>query len=177
MDTKLSQKLHSNECSHEQHDGDHSGHKHVHEHGKDHIPTDKMGMLLSFVCLVHCLLGPIVLIVVPGLSGSFGHELFHWVMLLFVIPVAAFSFVKSYQSHKIKFPLQLGSLGILFLLIGVLAPEYFGHDFLHSHDTHHDHGANEALNMDTFETAFSVLGGIFLAYAHYFNLKQCQCKD
>lgn len=156
-------------CSHDHHNhNEEHSHHHVHEHGKDHIPTDKIGMALSFLCLVHCLAGPILLVALPSLGQFISHEAFHIIMLGFVIPVAALSFIKSYKSHGIKLPLKLGATGALFLVLGILIPALIGHDHAH-HDEH--------LNLQTLETAFTVLGGIVLAYAHYINFKQCQCKD
>lgn len=154
---------------------DNHDHVHVHEHGKDHLPTDKVGMALSFLCLIHCLIGPFLLIAIPGLKVSLDHEVFHWIMLGLVIPVACFSFIRSYKSHNIKFPLKLGSVGILFLLVGVIVPEIYGHDHV-LHDGDSDH-FGEHLNVETLETVFTVIGGLILAYAHYFNFRQCQCKD
>jgi hypothetical protein len=154
-------------CSHSHHHGE-DHHDHVHEHGKDHIPTDKIGMALSFICLIHCLAGPILLILLPGLNQFISHDAFHVVMLGFVVPVAALSFFKSYKSHGIKLPLKLGAAGTVFLVLGILIPMLMGHD----HALHDEH-----LNTSTLETGFTVLGGIILAYAHYINFKQCQCKD
>ena len=144
------------------------GHVHVHEHGKDHIPADKVGIALSIVCLIHCLLGPILLIFLPQLSKSLGHEYFHWIILLLIVPIAAWSFIKSYQSHKIVRPLQLGVVGVMFLVLGILIPELLGG---HTHEIE-----SSALSLESLETAFTVLGGMILAYAHYVNLKQCQCR-
>lgn len=145
-------------------------HKHVHAHGKDHIPADKVGIALSMLCLVHCLLGPILIVLLPGLGGLLGGELFHWLMLALVIPVAYYSFLKTYRSHGFKQAIQIGSVGVAFLILGVLIPELF-----HVHD--HDYIETSLLSMNSLETAFTVFGGLVLAFAHYKNYQQCQCKD
>ena len=143
-------------------------HKHVHAHGKDHIPADKVGIALSMMCLVHCLLGPILIVLLPSLGGFLGGESFHWLMLALVIPVAYYSFFKTYRSHGFKQAIQIGSVGVAFLVLGVLIPE-----LIHEHD----HSETGLLSMHSLETAFTVFGGLVLAFAHYKNYQQCQCKD
>ena len=139
-------------------------HQHVHEHGKDHLPADKLGMLLSFLCLVHCILGPILIVALPGLGWLFGSELTHLILLLLVIPVAYFSFFKTYRSHGFKSPILWGSLGISFLALALWVPEQ-ALEF------------SEPLSFFELESLFSVTGASFLAYAHYRNFRQCQCRD
>lgn len=55
---------------------------------------DRMGLSLSFLCLVHCLLLPILLIILPSYQvflGSF-HEGLHYYLYLFILPISLFAF-------------------------------------------------------------------------------------
>ena len=47
--------------------------------------TDKLAILLSSMCVLHCLLTPILLIAIPSLAGValLNDETFHRVMLFF----------------------------------------------------------------------------------------------
>ena len=51
--------------------------------------SDKLAMLLSSLCVIHCLLTPILLISIPALAGVsiLNDETFHQILLFFVLPI------------------------------------------------------------------------------------------
>ncbi|MCU4677002.1 MerC domain-containing protein [Catenovulum sp. 2E275] len=121
--------------------------------------SDKLAIFLSSVCLIHCLLLPFVLIVVPSLGTllSVDHETFHLLLLYFVVPLGLVALTLGYQHHKNGKVLTIGLAGLLMLtLIAV-----FGHDFL----------------GETLELALTVMTTILIAYAHYQNYKLRKYHD
>jgi len=59
---------------------------------------DKIAVVLSGLCLLHCLLLPFLLAFLPFL-GQFGDDHFHAEMLIFVIPVSAIALFVGYRRH------------------------------------------------------------------------------
>ena len=97
----------------------------------------------------HCIL--------PLILGSFGaaffeNELVHIGLLVFIIPLAIYSFLKGKKSHKVTTPLILGTLGITLLLSAVLAEV-----LLHIH-------------MEKVELYLTVSGSFIIIAAHLLNI-------
>ena len=110
---------------------------------------DKISVLISVVCLVHCVSFPFLLLVGTSVSALafFSDHLLHQVLLFLVLPLSYFSLVGGYRTHG---NLAIGVpalVGISCLGIGV----YF-----------HDHAAAEL--------SLTIVGSVLLASAHLFNL-------
>lgn len=119
---------------------------------------DKLAIILSGLCVVHCLLLPFLILLMPALSKAFfSDESFHVYMVIAVIPISLMSlFVGCHQHKRYRFFI-LGSIGLISLVLAIL----LGHDFL----------------SEMGETALTILGSIFIAYAHYQNYKMCHQLD
>lgn len=114
---------------------------------------DIFGTVLSGLCICHCILPPIFLL--GGASGVVSfltdfHDM-HMLVLMPVILVALYSFPLSYWKHRNKKPLLIASIGLAFLVFGVLVESY-----LHWH---------------IFEIALTLIGGISMVFAHMMNRK------
>lgn len=112
---------------------------------------DRFGICVSGICVVHCIVTPIVIILFPALNTS---HLFHdWFHLIFGTVVITSVLIAVYphcnrHGHKDIVALALlGSISILFAL-------FFGHD----------------LNK-YFEHGFTTLGSVLLITAHIKNMK------
>jgi hypothetical protein len=112
--------------------------------------ADITGAVLSQLCLVHCLLLPVLVGLLPSLSWTevLGGEMFHLLILILATPVAIFALLQGFRKHGSSRPAIFGAaaLGILW---GVFCME-------------------ESLNHDLV-AAFNVMGGLMMAWAHWQN--------
>lgn len=109
---------------------------------------DHAAIVLSGLCLLHCLLLPFVIAVLPLLSRV-NESHFHAQMLIVVIPVSVVAFALGFRRHARKAIIAWGIAGVAVLV--------FGATFAH---------ANYGATADSFLT---MIGAIVLATAHYFN--------
>ena len=110
---------------------------------------DKISVLISVVCLVHCVSFPVVLLIGSSISALafFSDHLLHQVLLFIVLPLSYFSLVGGYRTHGNRIMGVPALVGISCLGIGV----YF-----------HDYAA--------VELSLTIVGSVLLASAHLFNL-------
>jgi len=76
---------------------------------------------LSGLCLVHCIVLPIVIAAMPAL-GSVLHmpEWTHEVLLALALPLSLFALVRGYRNHGRWLPLIVGLVGLGLMALGVL---------------------------------------------------------
>jgi len=123
---------------------------------------DKLAILLSGVCLLHCLITPVLVTLMPiiSLNAFFEDLLFHQLMLWVVLPTSAIALFLGCRKHKHWHIATTGILGMAILIAVAL----FGHDFF-------------SLLGEKVATS---IGGMVLALSHYFNFRACQnitCAD
>jgi hypothetical protein len=121
--------------------------------GHDHKASrklDRMGIVVSAVCLVHCLALPVVAMALPLVDLGRVDGLFHVLLLAVIVPVAIVAFAVGYAKHGSPIPLLLGALGIVSVVLSVacedLLPEAAGH-------------------------ALTVLGSVVLISGHVMNIR------
>ncbi len=113
---------------------------------------DRLGMLLSGVCLVHCIALPLILLVFPSiLMTQHADTTVHWVLLGIAVPVSGFALWQGFRRHGSRYAILLGTLGLVLLTLGVL------------------HVMGQSL-----EAPLTVVGVIALAAAHWINLRGYQ---
>jgi drug/metabolite transporter (DMT)-like permease len=110
---------------------------------------DKLGIGLSVLCLLHCIFLPILLAIVPLLTGSIGDSFFHGVLLIVIAPLAMASWSKGLRKFELSAVLVLGLTGLSFLLGALWVPEGTAH------------------------STVTCLGGMLVVIAHWLNLKSC----
>lgn len=115
---------------------------------------DRIGVFGSGACIAHCLLLPLVVPMVPLLSGLAESEWVHITLLALLGLSALAAFVPGYRTHRAVSVLVIGFVGVVLLSGGVLAHEY---------------SAAAALNAP-----LTVVGGIALISAHLINIKLCR---
>ena len=123
---------------------------------------DKFAVFLSSVCVVHCLLTPIILTVLPVVVASAFIEdvLFHQAILWLVLPTSCIALFIGCRKHKNLLITGSGILGMLLLVFIA----FFAHDLLTSLQ----------------EKAATSVAGLIIAYSHLRNYKACQnqtCDD
>jgi len=108
---------------------------------------DRIAILLSGLCLVHCLLGT-VLVASTAVAGDFlSHDL-HVYGLLLALPLAVLGLWRGFRVHKRLYVMGLGVAGIAMLAASLLV----------SH-------------AGRLEVVLSIAGVIVLATAHLINLR------
>lgn len=120
----------------------------------DYVNWDRIGMGLSALCVVHCLVTPFIILSIPILARYYlVHPLFHLLLAIAIIPVGLFAFVSGYKHHRKYWVFVLGIPG----LVIVTAIPYLVHGL----------GAN--LN----EPMMMVVGSGLLLSGHWFNRRAC----
>ncbi len=109
---------------------------------------DKIAVGLSGLCLLHCLLLPFVVAILPFL-GQFDDDHLHAEMLIFVIPVSVIALFVGYRRHGQIRIIVSGAAGLMILVLGAWVV--------------HDLYGPIADRMTT------VTGSLVLAFTHYQN--------
>jgi hypothetical protein len=114
------------------------------------VKLDRLAILLSGICLVHCLAIPVALILLPAFGGVLfeSHELFHVFLLAIGVPVSILALWSGYRRHGDRACLVIGALGLGMMLLGIT--HAFG---------------------DTGEIAATVTGAVVLTVAHLLNMR------
>ncbi|MDG1952737.1 MAG: MerC domain-containing protein [Gammaproteobacteria bacterium] len=117
--------------------------------------VDKVAVGLSFLCVAHCLLLPVAVLVLPVIGATlFEGEKFHFWLLFLVVPASFFSLGLGCRKHGRMNILWLGLLGVFTLSFVVM----LGEDLL----------------GETLEKLSTMLGAIIVAVAHFRNSRACR---
>ena len=124
------------------------------------VLSDKTAISLSALCAVHCLLLPLLVVLVPSTASLwFNNEAFHEWLLVAVLVCSSFAFCRGYLRHNKWSIILWGVCGIAFMLLAVL----LGHDILGEYG----------------EKSLTLIGATIVAIGHVKNYKTCQqqqCK-
>ena len=116
---------------------------------------DAAAIVLSGVCLLHCLALPVALTVLPIVNVTLLDEsTFHLIMMAVILPISIIALTIGCRQHKDKLTLVLGSVGLGILTITAI----FGHELLGL----------------TGERIVTSIGGLILAAAHIQNYLCCR---
>lgn len=126
---------------------------------------DKIGSILSGICILHCILLPLAMIFFPFLTIAIANgESWEWAFIGFSVMIAFFAMVQGYVYHKKPIPYILAIIGFA---VFIFAKVLFEHAF----------------NFGIFTTTMVYLGaGFSILLAHYLNHKfihhaQCSAKE
>lgn len=153
---------------------------------------DNIGFSLSTLCAIHCLIFPILLIVLPLLGMAFFlNATAEKVFVVGSVLLAALSIFYGFRHHKNWLPFTVYIVSAVLLLTATFFMEHnHAHSNDHSeanshHPTHseHDH-AHEELSAENrpqgnpLSLAIVVLGGVGIAISHYLNRRLYKtCTD
>jgi hypothetical protein len=131
---------------------------------------DRLGIGMSLICAVHCLLTPILVVLLPIIASSFWMDAsFHLWMILLVVPLTCLSFLLGCKRHRDVLLVVLAMFGVSLLCCGV----YFGCNTCAG--GHHLPTLSDFKNFPHgFESIFTTLGGILLVLAHVRNYRLCR---
>tara|TARA_Y100000746_G_scaffold44872_1_gene34241 strand:+ start:324 stop:722 length:399 start_codon:yes stop_codon:yes gene_type:complete len=125
--------------------------------------NDRLAMLLSSACAIHCFLTPSFVLLTSGLiSISLDNELVHNLILFVAVPISIYALISGYANHKTFYLLPLGLIGLSLLVIAVsLGEAFFG---------------------ELGEQSLTLMGSILVVLAHYKNHQackelNCECHD
>ena len=117
---------------------------------------DRIGVLLSGLCVVHCLVLPMLVPFLTTLSVFAESELTHLILAALIVPTVAFSAWSGYSKHGKSIIVWLLASGTLAVVIAMFAGEQF---------------ASEPL-----EAGMTTLGSVLLIAGHWQNHKhRAQC--
>ena len=122
-----------------------------------HARMDRIGIILSVICMVHCALIPLALAlgVVSHASGVVTEAWAHLIMLVVVIPVSGLALAGGWLRHRRNDVLGWGLLGMVLLaLAATIIHEQWGF---------------------VADALVTTAGGGILMYAHWQN-RACSCQ-
>ena len=147
---------------------------------------DSLAIGFSVLCAIHCLLTPVLLVVMPILGSTIWvDENFHLWMILFVVPTTTLAVFMGCRKHKDKAVVAFSVAGVA-LLVSVALYETF-----HTAGAAAQGGCPSCAGCETATagilgatTLVNVLGGLCLVSAHARNFLLCRkssckhdCKD
>lgn len=117
--------------------------------------TDKVSIGLSLMCAIHCLILPLILVLLPSLAAlELDDEAFHIWMLVAVLPTSIFALTIGCKRHKRYHLLAIGVAGLTLLITAVL----LGHELIGEYG----------------EKILTLLGASLIATGHFFNFRLCR---
>ena len=117
--------------------------------------ADVSAVGLSSLCLVHCLMLPVVVSVYPAtIAVTLSDEVFHLFMVLMAIPISVFALFFGCRSHKSYSVGLTGALGIGLLFMSAFLPH--------------------ELAGETGERLLTASGALSLSVRHVLNFRLCQ---
>ena len=110
---------------------------------------DRAAVVLSGVCLVHCMAVPLSILMGPLLGQwlQTTETQVHWVLFGLAVPISAIALTRGYRRHHSLLTMMLGFAGLALMLIGV--SHWFG---------------------EAWEVVLTVIGVTGLLIAHLRNL-------
>jgi hypothetical protein len=118
---------------------------------------DRIAIVLSAICLVHCVAITFLVAVLPVAALRFGDDAhFHWLMIWLVVPTSVAGLYLGYRYHGRFEIASLGALGMAILAVAAI----LGHDQW----------------SEYLEILVSVAGSLLLAGAHWFNFNEVRSQ-
>lgn len=122
------------------------------------LTTDKLAFSVSLVCVLHCFFVPSFIILSSGVFPlALDNELVHKLIVLIAVPLSIFSLYLGHINHKTIsfFPPAIFGLTLLITAVAL----------------------GEATLGEFGEKGLTLLGSIFVAFAHYKNHQACKKID
>ncbi|MDT0633780.1 MerC domain-containing protein [Spectribacter hydrogenoxidans] len=118
---------------------------------------DGLAVAFSAICLVHCLMLPVAVTMMPVLGATLSHGAFHDLMLIVVLPTSLIAFGIGCHRHRSRGVAALGGLGLAMLIVAALAVD--------------------SVWGEHAERSITMVGGLVLAAAHILNFRLCRRAD
>jgi hypothetical protein len=139
---------------------------------------DKLAISMAAVCAVHCLLTPVIIVLLPIVATSFFvHQDFHLWMLFLVIPTTSLAIGMGCRKHKDRWVAAMSAIGLSILLAAVVyeRQQYAAAQAEGNCSTVCAH-CTASVSEAPLQVAswINVLGGLFLASGHVRNYRLCR---
>ncbi|MEM9480609.1 MAG: MerC domain-containing protein [Verrucomicrobiota bacterium] len=85
---------------------------------------DWVGVAASVLCAIHCAVTPVLLIFAPAFGEIWSHPASHWLVALFVVPLAVVAMRSGFKKHGRKWIIGCGIAGVVLIFAGAVTP-YF----------------------------------------------------
>jgi hypothetical protein len=131
---------------------------------------DYLGISLSVICGIHCLITPLLIIYLPIVGNTIETIWFHTGSICFILFAFYQSIFKHFKQHKSKLILGLGITG-LFLFLS----SYINELTHHSEEHEHGHGLSDVHGDETYMIYIAMIGAVLLISAHVLNIRKCRC--
>lgn len=120
---------------------------------------DAFGVSLSALCIVHCMILPLLIVAFPSLVHEWlpQEDKTHVVLLAFILGIAGFAFVSGYRVHGKMRPVLWMAVGILIISYA----SFFAHDQL----------------GHLWEPVIAIAGSLALIRAHILNHRCKTCEE
>lgn len=110
---------------------------------------DRIGISTSILCVLHCLLTPLLVIFLPLAGSVLTEGWFHFAIVIVAVPVAFIALWRGYRRHHQSPVLWWGSIGVAAMSLALA---------INRHNS-------------TLESALMIIAGTSLSYAHFLNLR------
>ena len=125
---------------------------------KTQLTTDKFAISMSIVCVLHCFFVPSFIILASGVFPlALDNEGVHKLIVLIAVPLSIYALYLGRINHKTTSFIPPAIFGLSLLIIAVVL--------------------GEAALGEFGEKGLTLLGSIFVAYAHYKNHQACKTID
>ncbi len=84
--------------------------------------SDKIAISLSILCVIHCLVVPLLIAFLPSMI-LLQQEAFHLWMVILVVPISIYALTLGCKKHKKLSIVTLGMVGLICLLSAVFFGE------------------------------------------------------
>jgi len=122
---------------------------------KTQLTTDKAAMSLSVLCVAHCFFAPSFIILSSAFASfAVDNEFVHKFILFVAVPISTYALYTGYKNHKDISFIPTGVLGLIALVTAVFLGESTLGEF--------------------GEKGLTLIGSIFVAYAHLKNHQACK---
>jgi hypothetical protein len=83
---------------------------------------DRIGVAASILCAVHCAVTPILFLFAPAFGKVWAHPASHWLVALFVVPLAVVMLRSGFRRHRRPWIVACGVIGIFLVVAGAAIP-------------------------------------------------------
>jgi hypothetical protein len=79
-------------------------------------------VIASVLCAIHCAITPILLLFAPTFGRIWSHPASHWLVALFVVPLALVMVYRGFKVHRKRWIVGAGLVGVLLVIVGAIIP-------------------------------------------------------
>jgi hypothetical protein len=91
---------------------------------KRRIDPDRLGVMASVLCAIHCAVTPLILLFAPAFGQIWAHPASHWIVALLVVPLAAVTMAQGFRKHRRISVMVAGIAGVTLVVAGAAIPNW-----------------------------------------------------